>query len=336
MTDTNDNTAPNEEDLRNQLRSALRNLSRREPLEPTYKRLLMQNGRLAAPPILPKDKTYRRVGADLRARVEAFVAQTAGKDPMDRLSQRQPLEEAAMRAALTLREGKEHEQQALLEATLASFPRRQGMDPQQRKRYLESIALGLQSRSKIPRTTTPLPPTMSHAEQTQQARRQAELDRQKAQARAREEARQKREEEERLQREQAQRRQQQHVVETPQQALHKLYQPIFKVLWNMEFAHLGGTNPFRMVIDRENCASVGAPDYFSVISEPMNLTYIQRKVDEMKYESLSAFFVDVELMLKNAILYNSDQANPYRIAAEEMKKKYIKLAKKVVAHVKKK
>ena len=62
----------------------------------------------------------------------------------------------------------------------------------------------------------------------------------------------------------------------------------------------------------------------------MNLTYIQQKVEKMEYESLHAFFADVDLMIKNALVYNSDPKNPYRIAAEEMKKRYKKHAKKIV------
>lgn len=68
----------------------------------------------------------------------------------------------------------------------------------------------------------------------------------------------------------------------------------------------------------------------------MNLTYIQQKVDKMEYQTLQSFFTDVELMINNAILYNSDPSNPYRIAAEEMKKKYQKIAKKLVVALKEK
>jgi len=62
----------------------------------------------------------------------------------------------------------------------------------------------------------------------------------------------------------------------------------------------------------------------------MNLTYIQQKVDKMEYESIQAFFADVDLMISNALLYNSDPSNPYRMAAEEMKKRYMKIAKKLL------
>jgi len=67
----------------------------------------------------------------------------------------------------------------------------------------------------------------------------------------------------------------------------------------------------------------------------MNLTYIQQKVDNQEYTSLPSFLQDVELMISNALLYNSDASNPYRIAAEEMKKKYVKTAKRVIQNHKK-
>ena len=50
----------------------------------------------------------------------------------------------------------------------------------------------------------------------------------------------------------------------------------------------------------------------------------------MEYETLQAFFADVDLTISNALLYNSDMGNPYRVAAEEMKKRYMKIAKKAV------
>lgn len=330
-------SATNEEILRQNLRAELRNIHRREPLEPTFKRLLLNLPKLAAPPILPRDKFYRRVGSNLRGNVESFLQEMAGKDPFDRLQSRQPLEEAAMRAALTLREAKEHEQQALLEATLAAIPRRNGMDETQRKRFFEAMALGLQSRENKSSAGTRLgrTPPPSESEQTEAARKHAEWEKQRAMAKSREDDRKRREEEDRKRAQQELERKRK-AIETPQQGLHKIYYPIFIRLWEMEFSHLGNTNPFRMVIDRDNCASMGAPDYFDVIEKPMNLTYIQSKVDAMEYDSLKAFFDDCELMLKNAILYNSDLSNPYRIAAEEMKTRYIKMKKKMLQTIQEK
>jgi delta-aminolevulinic acid dehydratase/porphobilinogen synthase len=59
----------------------------------------------------------------------------------------------------------------------------------------------------------------------------------------------------------------------------------------------------------------------------MNLTYIKNKVN--KYTTLQAFFADVALMIANAVKYNSDPGNPYRHAAEEMKKRHDKIVKRV-------
>jgi hypothetical protein len=322
----------NEEDLRAELRSVMLKLRKREPLDTTYKRLLMNGVVTLRRPVLPKGRIYKRVGTRLRERVENYIEQNRGKDLYDRISQRQPLEEDKMRAALTLREAKDHEQQALLEATLSSLPRRNGMDEMSRRRHMEGIAMGLQNRGKVPpRAFTPVPTTA--AEQIEAARQQAELEQKREQARAQEETRRKREDDDRRQREE-EIEQRRNTVETPQQALRRIYYPIFKKLWDMDFPHLGGINPFRIVIDRENCASVGAPDYFDVIETPMNLSYIQQKVDSLTYENLGGFFSDVELMLKNALKYNSDPSNPYRIAAEEMRKRYLKMAKKVMAVLK--
>jgi protein-tyrosine-phosphatase len=90
----------------------------------------------------------------------------------------------------------------------------------------------------------------------------------------------------------------------------------------MEFQKLDSTNPFRLVIDQNSCASLGAPDYFDIIKTPMNLTYIQRKVESMAYTTLKA------------LLYNTGADDPYRQAAEEMKKVYRKLRKKIVQSLK--
>lgn len=179
-------------------------------------------------------------------------------------------------------------------------------------------------------------PTITRQLATEQARQKAELDRQRAQARKREEARRRREDEERQRKEEELNRKKAAPAETPQQALHKLIEPVFKRLWDMEFKQLGGTNPFRIVIDRENCGAIGAPDYFDVITTPMNLTYIQEKVNTMQYTTLQSFFADVDLMIKNALDYNSDPGNPYRIAAEEMKRLYLRIVKRVWQHIEQK
>jgi Bromodomain len=318
--------AQDEEGLRNDLHSAAQSLKKREPYESTFKRFLMNGLVSTKRPLLPKDKFYKRIGSDLRHRVESFVQQTRGKDPFDRISQRQVLQEEHMRVAFTLREAKKHEQKTLLDVTLSALPRRYGMDATTRRQHLEGIAIGLQN---TPSSKLTARRNANVTDATEIALQQTRLDQQIAEAKAREQARQRKSEEaDRKKRDDDIKRKAK--AETPQHTLHKIIQPIFKKLWDMEFQHLGGINPFRIVIDRDNCASCGAPDYFDVIDTPMNLTYVERKVDAMEYISLQAFFQDIELMIANALLYNSDVTNPYRIAAEEMRKRFRKIAKKVV------
>lgn len=98
----------------------------------------------------------------------------------------------------------------------------------------------------------------------------------------------------------------------------------------MEFDFLGNANPFRTVIDEKNCASMGAPDYCEIIKKPMNLTYIQTKVNNKSYETLSEFLEDVDLIVKNALLYNSLPENPYNVAAKQFRKQFKRLAKPLV------
>lgn len=133
-----------------------------------------------------------------------------------------------------------------------------------------------------------------------------------------------------LEQERAEQERRERAIETPKDALHRLYKPIFDSLWEMEFEFLGNVNPFRIVIDESNCAVMGAPDYCQVIKKPMNLTYIQTKVNEKSYETLQEFLEDVDLIVKNALLYNSHPENPYNIAAKAFRKQFKKLAKPLV------
>lgn len=129
-------------------------------------------------------------------------------------------------------------------------------------------------------------------------------------------------------REEAERRER--ALETPRDALKRLYEPIFTALWDMEFASLGNTNPFRMVIDKSTCADMGLHDYCDVIKKPMNLTYIQTKVNNKSYETLQEFLEDVDLIAKNALQYNVIPSDPYHIAAKEFRRKFRKMAKPLV------
>jgi len=262
-----------EDQLRSDLRATMKQLNRREPLDPNYKRLILNGVVTSRRPVIPRDKFYRRVGSRLRERVEGFMKLTEGKDPLDRISQRQDFEEEKMRAAFTLREAKEHEQQPLLDATMASFPRRNGMDEMTRKRHFEGICLTLQSKEKK-KTFRSKSPTQTVADLSDTARKQAVLEQQRKEAQAREVARRRQAEDERQRREAEIKRK---AAETPQEKLRNIIQPIFKKLWDMEFTNLGGTNPFRIVIDKSNCAQMGAPDYCDVIKTPVRMFFFSSK-----------------------------------------------------------
>ena len=139
-----------EDVLRQQLRSLMQKLPPAHKLDPTYKRLLLNGIVTTRKPALPKDKFYKGIGSRLRETVDRYVMENQGKDPFDRIGQRMPLEDDKMRAALTLREFKEHEQTPLLEATLAAnvTQYRQGMDEPTRRRHFEGVAIGLQTSKK--------------------------------------------------------------------------------------------------------------------------------------------------------------------------------------------
>lgn len=85
-----------------------------------------------------------------------------------------------------------------------------------------------------------------------------------------------------------------------------------------------------MVIDASNCAQLDAADYCDIIKKPMNLTYIQTKVNNKSYETLQEFLDDVELIVTNCLKYNHHPENPYNVAAKEFKKKFNKLWKPIV------
>jgi hypothetical protein len=339
---------PTEEDLTSQVRKLFSKLP--SVSDESYRRLLFHGVVTDRKPKLPTDKFYRGVGSRLRERVERFVMENQGKDPFDRLRQRPPLEDEKMRAAFTLREFKEHEQKPLLDAYMASLPKRQGMSETEARRHLKGVALGLQGgkRRKHHTTTHAATGAGSHssttgpsvAEQTEAARLDAEMERQRQEAMEREKERKKRikEKEEARRREHEEMLERQHArkTETPKERVRGYVQPLFQMLWDMEFDNLHGSNPFRMVIDRNNCAIIGAPNYFDIIERPMNLTWIQEKVEQAKYNNVKEFFDDVDLMIKNALLYNTVTDHPIRLAALRMQAKHKAAAKKLVATLKQK
>eukprot|EP00560_Eucampia_antarctica_P009814 CAMPEP_0197830192 /NCGR_PEP_ID=MMETSP1437-20131217/6788_1 /TAXON_ID=49252 ORGANISM="Eucampia antarctica, Strain CCMP1452" /NCGR_SAMPLE_ID=MMETSP1437 /ASSEMBLY_ACC=CAM_ASM_001096 /LENGTH=409 /DNA_ID=CAMNT_0043432405 /DNA_START=107 /DNA_END=1336 /DNA_ORIENTATION=- len=373
---------PDGDELRKMLRSRLQRVTRREPLDPSY-RYLLRLGSSRPPQIPTKDKLYKKMGSDLRERVEAYF-QNGGDDAVGRKRgrHRDALEEDAMKAGFSLRNSKKHEQDSLLSASLASALGRRipgsMVDEGTRRKRIEAMVMGLQEKEKKKRqkidnkVLAAAKQKILMAEKTillkekekaltfnskekaaaleeklrqkekerheakdqdiEDRERQRNIDKARERERERETARKKTVDEERsrVQTEKEDELRRARLAETPQQALHRLYEPIFRALWDMEFANLHGTNPFRLVIDKKNCADMGVPDYCDIIKKPMNLTYIQEKVEAKTYESLQEFFADVELLVSNALLYNSDPGNEFHVAAKDLKRKSKKLAKRVV------
>ena len=142
-----------EEEMRLRLRKHLSRVTGREPLDPSYRHALIHGA--AREPAFPKDKLYKRLGAELRSKVESHLASGGENDlalGRKRGRDRENLDEGPMRAAFTLRECKRHEQEGLIAAALSAPPPGMrlppGIDVAGRRRRLEAIALGLQEKEK--------------------------------------------------------------------------------------------------------------------------------------------------------------------------------------------
>lgn len=93
----------------------------------------------------------------------------------------------------------------------------------------------------------------------------------------------------------------------------RLVTGIFKKLWNCPFA-----TPFLQPVDP---VYFNIPDYFDIIKHPMDLSTIQKKLDD--YHSKEEFIADVELMLNNCYLYNNP-TDPVCDTAREFEKMFKK------------
>lgn len=376
---------PLEVKLRAELYAYRKKTAKREPLDPTYDFLLLQNSNCKRPLIF-KDDMYKKFHADLREKVETYAKRYGTENPMDDARQykigkkRDNLDTDKMKTTFTLRECKDFEQKAFINAELAANKARRldgfMIEEGVRKKRIESMTLGLQERerkktklrdekqfekfkSKIldaekAKLESKKALTLDEQEakileerlkqkekesleaqrleKEQQARLlESQLAREQERRRELERRRANQEERLRMEREREEHLRKARSLESPEQALQRIYAPMFEELWEMEF--FDGTNPFRLVIDKHNCATMGVPDYCTLIKKPMNLTYIREKVQGCKYSTLSQFFEDIELIISNCLLYNSDPTNPYNEAANVLKKKYIILRKQVLTNL---
>ncbi|KAI8055791.1 hypothetical protein BDF22DRAFT_741079 [Syncephalis plumigaleata] len=74
--------------------------------------------------------------------------------------------------------------------------------------------------------------------------------------------------------------------------------------------------PFLTKVSRRD-----APDYYQVITHPMDLGTITKKLKEFKYQSKQEFVDDLMLIYRNCFTYNTEPGNVYRKSAQQMQKK---------------
>lgn len=65
--------------------------------------------------------------------------------------------------------------------------------------------------------------------------------------------------------------------------------------------------PFLSPVTKEE-----VPDYYDIISNPMDFGTIKSKLGDDKYERLDEFFSDCQLIFENCRLYNKENSSVYR------------------------
>ncbi|KDO31585.1 hypothetical protein SPRG_19501 [Saprolegnia parasitica CBS 223.65] len=78
-------------------------------------------------------------------------------------------------------------------------------------------------------------------------------------------------------------------------------------------------NPFIEKYTRENCKSLGVPNYFDFIQVPMDLTRIGEKIQRMEYVELSQLTQDVALLVNNAKTFNPAGTPVHQMALDFQK-----------------
>ena len=61
----------------------------------------------------------------------------------------------------------------------------------------------------------------------------------------------------------------------------------------------------------------------------MNLQYIEKKKNQMKYTSFNEYFGEVELMIDNALKYNHQENSPYRKATLRLQRLHEKIKDRI-------
>ena len=64
------------------------------------------------------------------------------------------------------------------------------------------------------------------------------------------------------------------------------------------------------------------PDYFDIITDPMDLSTVKRKLMQKTYTTVEEFLSDMSLMINNCRKYNMDPNNPVRILGEDLQTQF--------------
>lgn len=98
----------------------------------------------------------------------------------------------------------------------------------------------------------------------------------------------------------------------------ELYESMEKVL--MELKACEHAHPFLQRVNKRE-----APDYYSVIKQPMDIGTMMKKLKQLQYKSKKEFVDDLMLIWSNCLKYNADPAHFLRKKALYMKKETEKL-----------
>ncbi|KAM3440275.1 hypothetical protein MY4824_002264 [Beauveria thailandica] len=98
-----------------------------------------------------------------------------------------------------------------------------------------------------------------------------------------------------------------------------LYEALEKVLTELK-AHTEYSTPFLTRVNKRD-----APDYYSMIKNPMDLGTMTKKLKSLAFKSKADFVADLNLIWDNCLKYNHDMNHPLRRMANGMRKEAEKL-----------
>ncbi|KUI72080.1 Transcriptional activator spt7 [Cytospora mali] len=99
----------------------------------------------------------------------------------------------------------------------------------------------------------------------------------------------------------------------------ELYEALDKVLSELK-AHTEYSTPFLQKVSKRD-----APDYYSVIKQPMDLGTMTKKLKQLQYKSKAEFVTDLNLIWDNCLRYNQNLSNNLPRMANGMRREADKL-----------